>query len=265
MVFVFIGSVSSVFAKIIRGKNYKLLQRTKEQEKLEKKLKKERLATIKKITIPLIHGMQNPLVVARSSLDFLKIMLPEQNKEEIDEQLEILETEIDKAIYTLKEFFEFTKEVKPEYSFVHINDLIKESLRSFSIPSKIRLVKELSGDLPQIELDKNQIEQALRNLILNAVEAMSGGGKLKITSCLDTQWIIVSISDSGQGIPRENLDKIYQPLFTVNARKIGLRLAITKKLVFANQAKIEVESKEKEGTTFYLKFPLFLDNPFLIN
>jgi len=128
-------------------------------------------------------------------------------------------------------------------------------LRSRQIPGQVKVAKDLSQDLPQIKVDETQIRQALQNLIFNAIQAMPGGGKLSIRTYLEQNYLTISISDTGEGISKENLDKIFQPLFTTKQKGIGLGLTVTKRLVEANAGRIEVNSKKGEGSTFFLRFP----------
>ncbi|MFQ6067503.1 MAG: sensor histidine kinase [bacterium] len=255
--FVFVGHTSAVFADMLRQKNRKLLERTKELEEIQEKLvQKERLAAMGEMAAGLAHEIRNPLAAIRNSIYFLQTVTSSKEKKKVGKHLKIIDKEIDETASIIEELLDFTREVKVELSSINVDDLIKESLKSCSIPRKIRLTKKLGKDLPRIRLDKIQMRQALNNIITNAVQAMPQGGELKIASKVDGQHLFISVSDTGEGIPKKNLEKVFQPLFTTRARGIGLGLAITKRLIEANQGKIEVESREGEGTTFYLRFPL---------
>ena len=105
-------------------------------------------------------------------------------------------------------------------------------------------------------MDATQIRQAFQNLISNAIQAIPKEGKVSIRTYLEQKHLNIAVSDTGEGISRENLDKIFQPLFTTKSKGIGLGLTVTKRLVEANGGRIEVNSKEGEGTTFYLRFPV---------
>ena len=256
-VFLFVGYTSSVFAEMVRQKNRKLLERTRELEEIQEKLvQKERLAAMGEMAAGLAHEIRNPLSVIRNSIYFLQTVLSGKEKIKVEKHLKIIDQEIDETASIIEELLNFTREVKPELSWTKIDDLIKESLKSLPIPRKIRLVKKLGKDVPRIRLDKVQMRQALKNLITNAVQAMPQGGDLKIGVKVNKRHLVISVSDTGEGISEKNLEKVFQPLFTTRARGIGLGLAITKRLIEANQGEIEVESREGEGATFYLKLPL---------
>ena len=94
----------------------------------------------------------------------------------------------------------------------------------------------------------------LTNLISNAVEAMPAGGQLKISSHVREERLTIAVADTGVGISRKDMKRIFEPLFTTKPRGIGLGLAITSRLAELNGIKIHVKSKEGQGTTFSLDF-----------
>jgi signal transduction histidine kinase len=95
------------------------------------------------------------------------------------------------------------------------------------------------------------------NIILNAVQAMSEGGRLVVKSEVPTpEWVAVSFTDTGVGIPKEDMGKLFEPLFTTKAKGIGLGLAVTKTLVEGHGGTIEVESEAGAGATFTVRLPI---------
>ena len=124
------------------------------------------------------------------------------------------------------------------------------------MPENILLVKELDTSLPKAMTDPDQMHQVFVNLGLNAVQAMTDGGQLKVNTRLAGDYIEVQFNDTGCGIPQENLKKLFDPFFSTKARGIGLGLAVTHGIVERNKCKIEVESKVSEGTTFVVKLPV---------
>jgi len=115
----------------------------------------------------------------------------------------------------------------------------------------------LDGMLPIMLADPDQLAQVFGNIILNAVQAMSEGGRLVVKSEVCTpEWVAVSFADTGVGIPKENLDKLFEPLFTTKAKGVGLGLALTKTLVEGHGGSIEAESEVGVGTTFTVRLPV---------
>jgi signal transduction histidine kinase len=128
---------------------------------------------------------------------------------------------------------------------------------------KPKLTISIASDLPRVKLDEIQTRQALTNLIRNAVEAMPDGGELRVmasvrpTAQVSTiKEIEIAISDTGMGIPKDRIDRIFLPFFTTKEKGTGLGLAIVHKIVLSHNGRIEVDSQPELGTTFRLYFPL---------
>ncbi len=253
-VFIFVGYTSSVFSNMLRQRSRELLERTRELKRTQEELlQKERLAAMGEMAAGLVHEIRNPLTVMKNSVYLLGEVL--SHKEKAKRHLDLMDTQLDEASYIVKELLDFTREIKPQLSFINVNDVVEASLRSCQIPGPVKVVKNLSGNLPQIKVDETQMRQALQNFISNAIQAMPEGGKLSIRTYLERECVNVATSDTGEGISKENLDKIFQPLFTTKQKGIGLGLTVTKRLVEANGGRIEVNSRKGEGSTFYLRFP----------
>jgi len=256
-VFIFVGYTSSVFSDMLRQRSRELLERTRELKRTQEELlRKERLAAMGEMAAGFAHEIRNPLTVMKNSLYLLGEVV--SHKEKAKRHLDLIDSQLEEASYIVKELLDFTREIKPELSSASVNDVVRMSLSSRQIPRPVKVVDDLSQNLPQIKVDETQMRQALMNLISNAIQAMPEGGKLSIRTYLEHSYLTISISDTGEGISRENLDKIFQPLFTTKQKGIGLGLTVTKRLVEANAGRIEVNSKKGEGSTFFLRFPAVL-------
>ncbi|MFZ5909924.1 MAG: two-component system sensor histidine kinase NtrB, partial [Chloroflexota bacterium] len=143
------------------------------------------------------------------------------------------------------------------------------TLERFPAPEGVRVTLDLPGDLPPVFADPRQVEQVLGNLVVNACQAMPQGGQLLVLSRVegsvisdqctddDRQWVRIAVRDTGVGIPPENLEKIFEPLFTTKPKGIGLGLAVSRKLAEANGGRIEVQSEAGVGSTFTLYLPVY--------
>ncbi len=124
----------------------------------------------------------------------------------------------------------------------------------------IHIVKDLNPALPMLPLDENQIQQVLMNMVINAADAMSEGGTLTIKSRFSkgNDFVEITIEDSGCGIPREVIDRIYDPFFTTKEQKkgTGLGLAVSYGIIKKHQGFILVESEVGKGTIFTIRLPL---------
>jgi len=116
------------------------------------------------------------------------------------------------------------------------------------------LVKRLAPDPPVVMADRHQLEQACLNLILNAVDAMPGGGTLTVASA-GGEFVRIEFTDTGAGMTAAQREKLFEPFLTTKAKGTGLGLAIVKKTVEAHRGRIEVESVPGRGTTFRLFLP----------
>jgi len=149
--------------------------------------------------------------------------------------------------------------------------LIAGVLEKHPAPEKVEVVTHIPADLPPALVDGRQIGQVLGNLLTNAYQAMPEGGRLTISAEVsgdqspisnlqsldrDRSPISIFVTDTGAGIPPEDLDKVFEPLFTTKARGIGLGLAISRNLVEANGGAIGVESEVGQGSTFTVRLPV---------
>jgi len=121
---------------------------------------------------------------------------------------------------------------------------------------EIQVITSLDNSLSTVFIDPLQIEQVVINLITNACQAMPEGGILEIKAKIRDSDMLILFKDTGIGIPGENLDKLFEPLFTTKARGIGLGLSVAKNLAEINGGRIEVESEEGRSSTFSLILPL---------
>ncbi|MBU1878844.1 MAG: hypothetical protein KJ734_07830, partial [Chloroflexi bacterium] len=144
---------------------------------------------------------------------------------------------------------------------VDLNAVVQEALARTPIPDapRIEVVWQLDAALPPILADPDQLFQVLGNLILNSIQAMPGGGRLVVgTAMAGPEWVAVSVADSGVGIPSENLDKLFEPLFSTKAQGIGLGLPLAKALVEGHGGSIAVQSAgvPGQGSIFTVRLPL---------
>jgi len=123
------------------------------------------------------------------------------------------------------------------------------------IHHKITLVKNLSKDLPLIMLDADKLKQVFMNVIFNAIQSMSSGGELTIATKQRGSTILVEISDTGVGIPPENLSRLFEPFFTTKAEGTGLGLTNARQILQQHGGDIEVQSKVGVGTTVIISLP----------
>ncbi|MFH1855763.1 MAG: ATP-binding protein [Candidatus Omnitrophota bacterium] len=216
----------------------------------------EKLATIGKLAGIVSHEMRNPLAVIRNTVYFLKLKLKESKDDKIRKHLNILEKETKKASSIINDILDFASIKPPSLSKENINSIILKSIDEAQIPAEIKVKTDLKEDLPEIPVDISQISRVFPNLISNAVQAMPDGGELQVITSRADDFIKIVFKDSGYGIAREQMSKIFQPLFTTKPNGIGLGTTVCQAIIENHRGTIEVEGEQGKGTTFVIKLPV---------
>ena len=243
-------------------------ERTKElRDAQEQLVRREKLAVLGQLAGGMGHELRNPLGAIKNAAYFLNMVLEEPDPE-VKEALEILEEEVGTSERIISSLLDFARPKPPIRRKVDVNHVLREALSRTTVPDNVQVVSQLDETLPAILADPDQLAQVFGNIILNAIQAMTlpsrpstssgrqvgtpeGGRLLVKTSEVSgkpprSAWVAVSFADTGVGIPEENLDKIFEPLFTTKAKGIGLGLAVVKTLVDGHGGSIEVESPSTE-------------------
>ena len=230
------------------------------REMQEQLVRSERLAAIGQLAGGVGHELRNPLGAIKNAAYYVKGKVAEselsQKEPRVMEFLDIMDDEVNASNKIISDLLGFSRVGKPSVSPARIEKVIEDALSRTAIPENIEVTKKLDTELPEIDIDPDQIQQVLVNMITNAVEAMPEGGKLTIAARGKGKFLEVEIADTGCGIPQEAVDKIFDPLFTTRAKGIGLGLAVCKAIIDRHKGNIQVESQVRKGTTFTIKLPL---------
>jgi len=238
-------------------------QRTRElKDAQEELLRKEKLAVLGQLAGGVGHELRNPLGVMANAVYFLKATLP-QADETTRNYLDIINSEILGASKIISDLLDYSRGRPAEREEVAASELVARALDRYPPPEGVEVSTEIASDLPPVFVDPGQIGQVLNNLIGNACQAMPEGGKLTISAGLaegvpirtPQPTIRIRVSDSGCGISKENISKVFEPLFSTRTRGIGLGLAVSRNLAEANGGSITVQSQEGKGSTFTLTLP----------
>ena len=233
-----------------------------ERRELEKQLKeKERLAVIGQTAGMVGHDIRNPLQSIVSSAYLIKMdldNLPES--EEKNNALVELNSIFEQVNYTDKvvsDLQDYAKRLEPELEAADIKTLVTDALSTLNVPDNIEARAHFNKKLKKLKTDKIIMKRVLFNLATNAIQAMPQGGILTINVNVDetSSKLIITVEDTGVGIPNEVRDKLFTPLFTTKAKGQGLGLAVVKRLVEALNGKVSFESEEGKGTTFKIELP----------
>jgi signal transduction histidine kinase len=255
-------------AQLFEEVQHELAERKRAEEALreaqERLIRQEKLAVLGQLAGGVGHELRNPLGAIKNAAYFLNMALAEREPEpEVKETLEILKKEIGTSERIISSLLDFARPKPPVRRKVNVNELVREALsRAAPDAPRVVVVSQLEEGLPTILADPDQLAQVFGNIIRNGIQAMPQGGQLVVKSeCRGDpggrpEWVAVSFTDTGVGISEENLNKIFEPLFTTKAKGIGLGLAVTKTLVEGHGGSIKVESEEGKGSTFVVRLPV---------
>lgn len=223
----------------------------------EELVRNEKLAVLGQIAGSVGHELRNPLGVMSNAVYFLQTVLSDAD-DTTTEYLNIIKSEIAGAERIVSDLLDAVRTKPPRPEAVSLRELIDLTMRKYTLPPAVTMEFDIPETLSSLRVDAMQIQQVLRNLISNGVEAMPEGGTLKIRASEDseTKTVAVSVRDEGPGMTPEQLRKLFQPLFTTKARGIGLGLVVVKNLTQANGGVVKVESAPGQGSVFTVTLPI---------
>lgn len=222
-------------------------------------LSSEKLSAIGTLAAGVAHEVNNPLGGILNCLYNLRnTKLPEERKLEY---IKFMEDGIKRAQNIVRQLLDFSQQHTPELQLVDVNQTIEGLIPLFGHYIKgreIRLVRRLGHGLAPLLADKHQIEQILVNLILNAIQAVDGGGVIEVSTMHEGEWFCIMVSDNGCGIPDGNLSKIFDPFFTTKGvgEGTGLGLSVSRGIIESHKGKIEVRSRPGKGSVFKVYLPV---------
>ncbi len=222
-------------------------------------LNAERLSLTGKIARSIAHEVRNPLTNLNLALDQLRDELPKDNVP-MKFYSDIIERNAHRIEELVGEMLNSSKPKKLHLELTSLTDIIEAALASAQDRlnlHKIELQFNFQSDLPRILVDKEKMQVALLNIIINAVEAMeTGKGILKITTSQSGQLLTLAIADNGKGVSPDDIGKLFDPFFTGKKSGLGLGLTSTKNILNSHNALIDVRSHIDSGTTFFIHFRL---------
>jgi two-component system sensor histidine kinase HydH len=227
--------------------------------------RRQRLALIGTMAAGVAHEIRNPLASIKGAAQFVqKDLETTPGKEEAKDYLKLLVGEVDRLNGVVESFLTYARPVDPRRQDVVLETFFRDLLRlqSASLPPSIKLVTVFDPDLPIVRADPALLTNALTNAIRNAVEVMPEGGTLTVRTSVVASalrsWLAIEVEDTGPGIARGDIDRIFQPFFTTKTKGTGLGLAISLRILEAHGGDITVENVEPHGCrfTFFLPLPI---------
>ncbi len=212
----------------------------------------EKFATLGKVAGGIAHEIRNPLNAIKTSAYYL-LNAKNITDEKVREHLERIDRQVNFIDNVVTALSDVAKLPDARLFGTNVNSVINSAMESIQLSDDIDFEMDLEADLPEVMVDTNQIVIAIKNLVRNARDAMPDGGVLTISFTSDEQTVSIHVADTGSGISPENLDKIFEPLFTTKARGMGLGLSITKAIVEKNRGTIKIESELGKGSRFSIE------------
>ncbi len=219
----------------------------------------EKMAAMGGLAAGIAHEVRNPLGAIKTCAQFL-----ESNSSPDDAQhrfSELIVRESHRMDLLITRLLNFTRPAEFDFQYTDMSRLIENAVDLASLKSsdvKIELTNSTLDILPHIFVDEKRISQAIFNILINGVEAITDDGQVQVTASFDTatENIAITISDTGKGIPKKELDTIFNPFFTTRPGGTGLGLAIVQQIIVEHNGSIEVQSVVGKGTTFTITLPL---------
>jgi two-component system, NtrC family, sensor kinase len=228
----------------------------------EQLLQAEKMAAIGTLTSGITHEINNPLNNIALTTETLITGFTEHSDDEKVKMLEQLYTQVERAGSTVRNLLDFTRKEKPIFTAVSVPDVVEATLKLVGNELKLGHVDlhlDLPPGLPRVVGNPRNLQQVLLNLFVNAIQAMPKGGRLtvRVREEVEAGQLRIDVSDTGVGIPPENLSKVFDPFFTTKepGHGTGLGLSVSYGIVEKHKGKITVESEVGRGTTFSVSLP----------
>jgi len=234
--------------------------RTELDETRRKLAESRRLGELGQIAAGIAHELRQPLGAIGAMAYLLRSSLagterghgasPQKLLDDIDGELSL-------AGRIITNLLDYVRRRQPLKNPVNLNRLAERQAARLRLPPEIHTETSLSPALPHVLADSLHLERAVYNLLENAIDAMrSTGGTLTLSTYQAGTQVVLEIRDTGEGIPEEIGEKVFQPLFSTREKGAGLGLALTRQLLEANDAQISFTSTPGQGTCFQLRFPI---------
>ena len=227
------------------------------EESQEQLIRAEKLTSLGQLAASIAHEINNPLagVLVYTQLLAKKVTGDALNKEDALNYLSKMESEISRCSRIIRNLLDFARQTEPMLRLVDVNQVIEQVLAMVGHQAQLQNVevaKEVSPSLPKVMADFDQLQQIFTNLALNAIQAMPEGGRLTVRSSAVDSEVRIDVQDTGCGISKENMGKLFTPFFTtkVKGKGVGLGLAVVHGIIERHKGRIKVQSEVGKGTTF---------------
>ncbi len=222
----------------------------------ESLVRREKLAILGQLASGVGHELRNPLGVMTNAIYFLEAVISDPPAK-VKEYLGILRAQVDLSEKIVSDLLDFARVKPPQRQPVTLREVVQGQLERVTRLDGVKVRIDIPENLPPALADQVQVGQVVLNLLTNAMQAIGErGGTIDVRARVRSDKLVLEVADNGSGIAAENLERIFEPLFTTKARGMGLGLAVSRALAVANGGDITVRSKEGEGAAFTLVLPV---------
>ena len=225
------------------------------QEQLRKT---ERIAELGTLASGMAHEIGTPMNVILGRAEYL---LQRTADEGMKKGLATIVTQIERITKVMNQLLAFARRKSPDRQAVDLGELVEDRLEMFQermTHGRITVEKAIEANMPSIQADRDQLIQVLINLVMNSLNAMPEGGRLRLSLAREGSHVCLGVSDTGHGMPEEIRSKVFEPFFTTKdfGKGTGLGLTVVKGIIEEHGGTIAVESVVDKGTTFWIQLPL---------
>jgi signal transduction histidine kinase len=239
-----------------------MVQRLKEQRRLEERLREaEHLSAVGELARSIAHEIRNPLNYISLCIDHIKTKYRPQEDRQADafeKLVESMKGEIHRLDRLVRDFLDYGKPLKLDLKPVEMRELLTdvvEIVKAKAESDRIQIVERYDA-LPRLRMDMELMKSCLYNVVTNAFQAMPDGGELTMAAGQRDEWFVLTVSDTGIGVSKENIARIFEPFFTTKSQGLGLGLAMTRRVIEEHGGKIDFSSTEGRGSEVTISLPL---------
>ena len=253
------GSMASEVRQTREHLEHRIEERTRDlnqaldqlKEAQDALVRRERLALLGQLSSGVGHELRNPLGVMTNAVYYLKAVLATAPAN-VHEYLDILQQQITLSEKIVGDLLDFARQKPPRRLPTPLRETTQGQVAKLGRTDGVSIDIEIPDDVPPVLVDPVQLGQVVLNLLTNASQAMNGNGRITVRARENGSRVFYEVADTGPGIPPQNIEKIFEPLFTTKARGIGLGLSVSRMLARANGGDLTASSAAGQGATFTL-------------
>ncbi len=235
-------------------------QRILAEQSRDELLHNERLAATGRLTASLAHELSNPLQAIHNSLEM--ILSFSFSREEMLDYIQMADEEVERLVEMVNRILDFSRRPSDKFEVLDVNRVVKKVTglsKKYLEHRHITLYESFDTKVPPVEGNATTLGQVILNLIINGVEAMPDGGTLTIaTENPNNEHVEIRVSDSGVGIPQDQLKRIFEPFYSTKSDGTGLGLSISQSIISQHRGEIKVRSQMGGGTSFIVRLPVYV-------